>query len=107
MQKLLDKYCMSNANVVSTPMDTNVKLVKDDGQSRMVGPVCYQSMVGSILHAARATQPDIAYVIATVSKYNAAPTEAHLTTVKWNLCYLKGEINLSLYYKATGQNMHD
>lgn len=42
----------------------------------------YQSMVGNLLHAARATRPDIAQPVAIVSKFNAEPTEAHLTTVK-------------------------
>ena len=39
-------------------------------------------MVGSLLHAARATRPDIAFAVSTVSKFNAAPTQAHLTAVK-------------------------
>ena len=40
-------------------MDPNVKLVKDDSYSKKVDAAQYQSMVGSLLHAARATRPDI------------------------------------------------
>ena len=40
-------------------MDPNVKLVKDDSYSKKVDAAQYQSMVGSLLHAARATHPDI------------------------------------------------
>ena len=64
---------LSEANTVSTPMDSNVKLEKDDGYSKKVDAVQYQSMVGSILHVARATRPDIAFAVSTVSKFNAAP----------------------------------
>ena len=39
-------------------------------------------MVGSLLHAARATHPDIAHAVGVVSKFNATPTQAHLTAVK-------------------------
>ena len=80
--KLLEKYGLSEANTVTTPMDPNVKLVKDDGYSKKVNPIPYQSMVGSLLHAARATRPDIAHAVSTVSKFNAEPTQAHLTAVK-------------------------
>ncbi len=71
-------------------MDLNVKLMKDDGHSKKVDSVQYQSMVGSLLHAARATRPDIAHAVSVVSKFNAEPTEAHLTAVKRIFRYLKG-----------------
>ena len=53
--KILEKYGLSEANTVATPMDYNVKLVKNDGSSYQV---LYQSMVGSLLHAEGATRPD-------------------------------------------------
>ena len=52
---------MNNANPIATPADANVKLRKDDGISKPVNPSTYQSMVGSLLCAAMATQPDIAH----------------------------------------------
>ena len=74
--KLLEKYNLNEANIVATPMDMNVKLVKDDGYSKKVNPIHYQSMVGSLLHAARATRPDISHAVGVVSKINSEPTEA-------------------------------
>ena len=101
IQRLLEKYGLSEANTVSTPMDSNVKLVKDDNYSKRVDPIRYQSMVGSLLHLARATRPDIAHAVGTVSKFNSDPTEAHLTAVKRIFRYLKGSINLTLHYEFT------
>ncbi len=86
---MLEKFGMTEAKNVSTPADTNVKLVKDDGVSREVDPATYQSMVGSLLYAAMATRPDIAHAVGVVSKFNSRPTEAHLTSVKRILLYLK------------------
>ena len=60
-------------------------------------------MVGSLLHAARATRPDIAHAVVVVSKFNAALTQAHLTTVKRIFQYLKGTIDLTLQYRSTGR----
>ena len=100
--KILEKYGLAEAKTISTPADPNVKLLKDDGCSKKVDPIRYQSMVGSLLHAARATRPDIAQAVGVVSKFNAEPTEAHLTAVKRIFRYLKGTVNLALQYRAKG-----
>ncbi|XP_028410614.1 uncharacterized protein LOC114533305 [Dendronephthya gigantea] len=76
-------------------MDVNVKLVKDDGISKSVDPVIYQSMVGSLIYAAIATRPDIAHAVGTLAKFNSSPNEAHLTAVKQVFRYLKGTIRYS------------
>lgn len=96
---MLKRYGLSDANSVSTPADLSVKLVKDDGVSKAVDQINYQSMVGSLLYAAMATRPDIAQAVGAVSKFNAKPTEAHLTAVKRILRYLKGTTHLVLKYQ--------
>ena len=97
-QRLLEKYGLSEANTVSTPMDPNVKLVKGDKYSKGVDPILYQSMVGSLLHAARATR----HAVGIVSKFNAEPSQARLTAVKRIFRYLKGTLDVTLQYKSTG-----
>ena len=101
IQSLLERYGLSQAKTSTTPADINVKLVKDDGMSKPVDPVFYQSMVGSLLYAAIATRPDISQAVGAVSKFNSCPTEAHLTAVKRIFCYLKGTINLGLKYERS------
>ena len=94
IQKLLKKYGLDDANPVSTPMDLNVRLVADDGSSKLTDKIRYQSMVGSLLYVAVATRPDISQAVRVVSKFNSAPTEAHLNAVKRILRYLKGTLDL-------------
>jgi len=53
IQKLLEKYGLTEAKPVSTPSDRKVKLVKDDSYSKSVEPVRYQSMVGSLLYVSK------------------------------------------------------
>ena len=79
---LLDKYGLSEAKPFTTPADISVKLVKDDGVSKSVDQVIYQSMVGSLIYAAAATRPNIAQAVGAMSKFNSCSTEAHLTAVK-------------------------
>ena len=87
------------AKPVSTPADLNVKLQKEDGVSRPVDVISYQSIVGSQLYAAIATRPDIAQAVGVVSKFCANPTQSHFTAAKRILRYLKGTVSLGLSYK--------
>jgi hypothetical protein len=106
IHQMLQRYGLKDANPVSTPMDSSVRLVKDDGQSKPVESVLYQSMVGSLLYAATGTRPDIAYAVGVVSKFNGCPTEAHMTAVKRILRYLKGTKDLTLQYaKGSGDDL--
>ena len=79
--KILRKYKLQDCRPVSTPMDVNVKLVKDDGYSKAVDPVVYQSMVRSLIYAPIGTRPDIAQAVGALAKFNSSPNEAHLTAV--------------------------
>ena len=47
IQSLLKRYGLSQAKMATTPVDINVKLVKDDGVSKPVNQVNYQSMLGT------------------------------------------------------------
>ena len=52
IEKLVDKYGLTEANPVSTPSDPNVILQKDDRFSKPVNKKMFQSLVGSLLYAA-------------------------------------------------------
>ncbi len=101
IEAILQKYGMHDANPVATPTDENVKLKRNDGVSKPVNSSTYQSMVGSLLYVAMATQPDIAQAVSVVSKFNANPNAAHLTAVKRIIRYLKGTLNLALKYERS------
>jgi len=101
IHNLLEMYGLIEAKPSTTPSDVSVKLTKDDGVSKPVDQINYQSMVGSLLYAATATRPDISPAVGAVSKFNSCPTEAHLTAVKRILCYLMGTINLGLLYRKS------
>ena len=65
---------------MSTPADPNVRLQKDDGVSKAVNPVVYQSMIGSLLYAAVGPRPDICYAVGVASKFSSKPTAGFPTT---------------------------
>ena len=101
ISKLIDKYGLTHANVVSTPSDPNVTLMKNDGISNPCDKSLYQSLVGSLLYAAQATRPDIQYAVSAVAKYCSAPDQSHLTAAKRILRYLKKTQNYVLWLEGS------
>ena len=56
MMKRKGVYGCTNYRSSPTPADISVELVKDDGAGKLADPVCYQSMVGSLLYVANCYQ---------------------------------------------------
>ena len=77
LTKLLEKFGLQDAKEVSTPLDPNIKLVKEDNYSTLVDPMRYQSPVGSRLYTAMATRADIAHAVGVLSRFSASPNKAH------------------------------
>ena len=65
---IIKKYGLQDANTTATPADISVKLTKEDGVSKTVDPTAYQSIVGSLMHAATATRPDISFAVGRYSR---------------------------------------
>ena len=105
IENLLKKFNMVDSKVVATPTDINVKLCKDDGVSQPVDKVLYQSLVGSLLYAAIATRPDIAYAVGVAAQYCSSPNHSHLTAAKRILRYLKGTACYALSYKKKDETL--
>ena len=62
-------------------MDPNVKLdlADDRGENELEDITDYQAVLASLMYAALATQPDIPYAVAALSRYNSRPFTTHMT----------------------------
>ncbi|GJS48047.1 retrovirus-related pol polyprotein from transposon TNT 1-94 [Tanacetum coccineum] len=89
-QEILKKHGMTSCDSVGTPMATKHL---DADLSGMVGALMYLT----------ASRPDIVHATCYCARYQAKPTEKHLTAVKRIFRYLKDSINMGLWYpKDTG-----
>jgi hypothetical protein len=102
VQQTLRRYNMADCKPATTPMAVDVKLVKDDG-SKLTDQSLYQSIVGSLLHAATATRPDISHAVGVLSKFSNKPHEMHLTAAKHVLRYLKATPDYGIQYKRNNK----
>nr|GEZ03808.1 uncharacterized mitochondrial protein AtMg00810-like [Tanacetum cinerariifolium] len=82
--------------VVSTSMVEQAKL-KLDLVGKPVEHTDYRSMIGSLMYVT-SSRPDIMFATCMCARYQANPNEHHVSAVKKIFRYLKGTINLGLWY---------
>nr|GEV78191.1 retrovirus-related Pol polyprotein from transposon TNT 1-94 [Tanacetum cinerariifolium]GEV78205.1 retrovirus-related Pol polyprotein from transposon TNT 1-94 [Tanacetum cinerariifolium] len=99
-QEILIKHGMTSCDSVGTPMAT--KHLDADLSGTPVSQTKYQSMVEALMYLT-ASRPDIVHATCYCARYQAKPTEKHITTVKRIFQYLKDTIHMGLWYpKDTG-----
>lgn len=89
---------MENANPVSTPCITNLKLRKD-GEGKFVNSTMFKSLVGNLMYLTT-TRPDIAYAVSLVSRFMEKPYSNHWEAAERILRYVKGTIDYGIFYQA-------
>ena len=87
---------MLDCKVMATPMDTNLMLLFN-GTSELVGMAHYRQIIGSLMYLTN-TWLDICCTVNTLSQYLVKPRWVHLIAAKNVMMYLKGTIDLALYY---------
>nr|GEZ17101.1 uncharacterized mitochondrial protein AtMg00810-like [Tanacetum cinerariifolium] len=55
-------------------------------------------MIGALMYLT-SSRPDIVHATCVCARYHAYPTEKHLKEVKRIFCYLRGTVNMGLWYK--------
>ncbi|GJS16241.1 retrovirus-related pol polyprotein from transposon TNT 1-94 [Tanacetum coccineum] len=102
--EIIKKYGMLTSDSVDTPMVEKSKL-DEDLQGTPVDATLYRGMIGSLMYLT-SSRPDLIYAVCLCARYQAKPTEKHLNAVKRIFRYLKGTINMGLWYsKDTGMSL--
>nr|GEX19697.1 uncharacterized mitochondrial protein AtMg00810-like [Tanacetum cinerariifolium] len=94
--EILKKYEFDTSSPIDTPMSERPKLDEDKG-GKLTDPTCYRGMVGSLMYLS-ASRPDIVFAVCMCARYQASPTDKHLSAIKRIFRYLCGTINMGLWY---------
>ena len=97
--EILEQFGMENCKSVNTPIEVSSALKKATDDETLCDQKLYQSIIGSLMYAATATRPNIAYATHFRGQFSSKPTETHLSAAKRVLRYLKGIITHGLTYK--------
>ena len=71
IEMILDCFSLKDGQSISTPLKTNVKLIK-----------MYQSALGGLMYAMLVTHLDLAYAVGVLSKHTACSRQAHFAALK-------------------------
>ena len=97
-KKVLKRFKMENANPVSTPCTTGLKLSKE-GEGRLINSTIYRSLIGNLMYLT-STRPDIVYAVSLLSRFMEKPYSNHWEAAKRILRYVKGTIDYGIFYQA-------
>ena len=87
---------MEEAKTMKTPMSSSIKLDKDE-KGKSIDSTMYRGMIGSLLYLT-ASKPDIMYSVCLCDRFQSCSKESHLSAMKRILKYLKGTIDIGLWY---------
>jgi hypothetical protein len=105
-KKVLEKFHHENAHPERTPMmGRSLDVEKDPfrpkgkGEEILGSGYPYLSTIGALMYLANGTRPDIAFAVNLLARFSSAPTKRHWTGIKRILRYLRGTIDLGLYFQ--------
>ena len=103
IEKVLERFQMSNSKPVSSPLAGHFRLSSkqcptSEEEKEKMQNIPYASAVGSLMYAMVCTRSDIAHVVGVVSRFLSNPGKEHWTAVKWILRYLRGTSRICLCF---------
>ncbi|GJZ07346.1 hypothetical protein Tco_0541139 [Tanacetum coccineum] len=104
-EKLLKRFNMDKAKPLSTPMVGRSLNVNNDpfrpceDDEEVLGlEVPYLSAIGALMYLTNCTRPDISFSVNLLARFSSSPTKRHWNGIKHILRYLRGTIDLGLFY---------
>jgi len=103
LEKVLERFNMTDYKLVSTPLAAHFKLSFDSWPTSKeeidkMSLVLYASAVGSLMYAMVCTRPDLSYAVSVVSRFMHNSGKYHWNAVKWILRYVKGSFDKCLVF---------
>lgn len=100
--ELIERFEMQNFNSVGNPIVPGQKVSRDEVGVK-VDSTLYKQIVGSLMYLT-ATRPDLMFVVSLISRFMANPTELHFAVAKRIMRYVKGTLELGVWYQRGGND---
>ena len=105
VEKVLDKFGMSDCNPKATPCDLSANKLSHGDSIELADPKLYRAIVGSLIYVMTATRPDLCHVVTLLSQNMNMPTKAHLSMAKCALKCLKSTVNYGLKFTRSSTEL--
>ena len=101
--EVLERFGMGSYNPVKNPIVPGTKLVKDSGEAN-INLTLFKQIIGSLMYLS-VTRPEIMFVVYLLSKFMTNSKISHMAAAKRVLRYVKGTVNLGVFYKRGAENV--
>jgi hypothetical protein len=106
IERVLERFNMKHAKLVSTPLGGHFKLSKkscpsSNKEKENMASIPYSSAVESLMYAMVCTRPDIAHAVGVVSRFMVNLGKKHWEAVKWIFRYLRGSSKSCLSFGSS------
>jgi hypothetical protein len=111
VKTILQRFDMANCHSVAVPADPCVKISpsmfpRTEEEKTMMAKIPFMEGIGSLMHLANLTRPDLAYAIGQVSRFSQNPGPKHWKGLKRILAYLRKTINHGILYGGGSNELH-
>ena len=107
IQSVLRRFGMAECKPAITPMIENFYSGYEGCEDKStVNTQLYQQMIGSLLYLALRTRPDILVPVLILARFQQKPSEYCHRGAKRIMRYLKGTVNLGIFYKPGTMELH-
>lgn len=101
IQKILSDFCMDTCQTKSTPMNPKgcLNMTSDEDDLDESSRARYSSAIGALMYLMIGTRPDIAFAVATLSRFVSRPQLHHQAALQRLIRYIKGSLNACITYR--------
>lgn len=99
IEQVIERFGMTDAIPVTTPMEAGLKLNLPDTMEEQPD-LPYQQLIGSLMYISIGTRPDISHTVSVLSQFNVHYGEVHWRAAKRVLRYLKATKDRKLTYSS-------
>ena len=110
VRRLLERYGMLTSRPTDTPIAKGMLLSQEECPAEPITPPpslqghTYSSVVGALMYAMLGTRPDLAFAVASLSRFTSNPGQPHVQALKRVLRYLHGTVGHQLTYDGRQGN---
>ncbi len=105
IRSLINKYGMSKANSVRTPLASNADLgpaTADEAVLDADGHYMFRAVIGGLLYLAVSTRPELSKPVGSLAQQMHAQAPRHLAHSKRVLRYPIGSVHVGIHYSSNG-----
>ncbi|OWZ14304.1 hypothetical protein PHMEG_00012238 [Phytophthora megakarya] len=97
---VVTRFNQQDAKRVVNPCEAGMKLTKTQSEISMMQAKPYRALIGCLLYITTYTRPDVAYIVAQLSRFLENPGQQHWKAAIRVLRYLKGTRDLGIVYNG-------